>query len=807
MIQGHGNSNADIMIVADGGYPDCATTNYALSGFNERQIAQLAGNSFKVAETYRTLLIKEKISYTTREINSRKIPYYLNEETKAKIIGYQDILENEIETIKPNLIIPLGELSFKWLTGHESIRKYRGSCLPGSRGTHNGNEYRYKTLPTFGPHIWNTEYKQRWVTQLDFAKVPANRGPGPPNESSKNIWICRNYSSFKSFCDRHYNRDGYLNFDIETFCGIPTCISFCFDGIESISVPIIDKEIPFGERLLLLGGISRLLNSPIKKGNQNIKYDWKCLERFNFRINNVTDDTMLAASLLMPELPKNLGFLSSIYTDLPYFKGEGKQVEAVHRDKEKFYLYNAKDSLASWQIRDQQVKEINELGCREVYDNLIKLIPIYKQMEDNGLRIDDTQRLKLLAKYETLYNVEVIKINKLLNLVNFNPASTQQCKKIVYEELAYPTSKEANATGEDELEWLILFSQPKRSPIYGPIILQSIINCRKLHKVIEYLSTISYPDGKWRCEYNLAGAETGRSTAGVTTDNLITAKRTKKGIKFEFKELGRSFQTIVKHGFKINNELLGKEVRSIFIPSQGYNFVEIDQSQAEARVDAVLSGNYDILSIFDGPIGIHRLTGSWVYHCEPLEIKKDTPEYLMSKTVRHAAERNLKAAGLSVLFGCELAEANRVLGIVHDKQPEIKETFHKDVRRAIDTTRTLVSPNGRRRQFLDRISDRLYNEAISQLPQSIVSDQNKFSLIPTTEKCGDYFNLINEAHDSTLSEVLIGKEEEYYKEYKKNVEKGIDFRNGSLPRDFELIIPCEASISNTNWLEMRKFEF
>ena len=83
----------------------------------------------------------------------------------------------------------------------------------------------------------------------------------------------------------------------------------------------------------------------------------------------------------------------------------------------------------------------------------------------------------------------------------------------------------------------------------------------------------------------------------------------------------------------------------MFVPSYGYSFVEIDLSGAEARVDRVLSGNFD-LSIFDNP-GIHRLTGSLVFDCRPDEIKKGSHQYHLAKTVRHAGERNMKHGRLS----------------------------------------------------------------------------------------------------------------------------------------------------------------
>jgi hypothetical protein len=102
--------------------------------------------------------------------------------------------------------------------------------------------------------------------------------------------------------------------------------------------------------------------------------------------------------------------------------------------------------------------------------------------------------------------------------------------------------------------------------------------------------------------------------------------------------MGHSFQTIGKHGFEVDGVTYGQNLRSIFIPSPGYYFVECDLSQAEARVDAVLAKDFDILRVFDSSTGIHRLTGSWVFNCSPHEIKKNTLVdgvdcYHVSKTI------------------------------------------------------------------------------------------------------------------------------------------------------------------------------
>ncbi len=179
----------------------------------------------------------------------------------------------------------------------------------------------------------------------------------------------------------------------------------------------------------------------------------------------------------------------------------------------------------------------------------------------------------------------------------------------------------------------------------------------------------------------------------------------------------------------------------------------------------------------------------------------------MAKTVRHSAERNISAAGLSMMTNRPMDECAKLIFKFHKNEPAIKQVFHKEVQAAVDApTRTLVAPNGRRRTFFDRINQGVYNEAISFLPQAIVSDQTKFcGIIPTFSDLdiASFAFLLTEQHDGTLAEVQIGKELTYAAAYKKAIETPIDFRSCTLSRDYQLVIPAEVSVGE-NWYFMEE---
>lgn len=802
MIIGHGNSASKVIFISDQPYGEDLKSNYALTGFQESMLSDwLRSIDLSIRDVWRTCLVKEEVPKETVDYSQL-------------IQQYGPILNNEIQDLQPNLLVPLGEHSFNYLTGLNGIRKFRGSVLPSNLPL----ERSYKVLPILGQYPYlNQEYRLKYITRIDFSKITKNLYEGPIPDNYYNVWVAESASALRAFFERSYqpclDRGGFLVFDIETYMGIPTCCSFCFDGFESVCVPFLDLSIDLDNRVLMVDMIAKLLNSPIPKVNQNIKYDWKRLVSYLFNVVNVVGDTMLASSTLYCEFPKNLGFLTSIYTDLPYFKDEGKEYDPSKHKKKQFYLYNAKDSLATHQIYTKQLVEMKELGTEYVYKSLIRLMPIYINMENRGILIDQTQRERLLGKYTSLFDTEELKLRRLLSVPYVNSLSSKQMRMIVFDVLGYKTVEGCKktksgepSTDEESLELLLVFGEAKRAPSTGPPILQCIINCRKLHKVIEILELPLYPDGRFRCEFNLAGTETGRSSAGESTDQIILLDGDKK---IKVKNLGHSLQTIGKHGFAIDGVTYGKDLRSMFVATPGYSFIEIDLSGAEARVDRVLSGIFD-MGVFDDP-GIHKLTGSWFYDCKPNEIKKNilvdgVDRYFMAKTFRHAGERNITAKGVAIMTQRPKPECEALLRILHTYQPEIKQVYHHDIEQCVKTDLKLIMPNGRRRDFFDRPDYHTINEAISTPPQAIVSDQTKFEGILKTfsqEGIYSYAHLLTEQHDGVLAEVKRGYEEKFYLDYKKNVESEIDFSFGSLKRDYKLTIPAEVSLGYS-WYDLKE---
>ncbi len=649
LVSSHGYSSADVFFV--GGYPlrDDLQQGIALAGSIEGTLNNyLRPHGIDIKQCYRSSFIKEKLEYSGT--NTSKLKEALS---KIDLKYYEEILKNEILEVNPTIVVPLDDIALSAVYPYISTihkpksRKYwvycyRGSILPLRPDWLINHKDNIKVIPIVGPQLLYGDHSARSYTQIDFARISKER-------ESRNItpegscWVCRDAFVFDKFIDRMMKENPTrVTFDIETYGGLITCISFCFNGFESVSVPIGDYTIPHHERWQLWKRVAAILNSRLEKNNQNIKYDWIILERHGFNLTNVTSDTMLKGALLYPELPKGLDFYTSIFTDIPYYKDEGKEFDPKKHHKDRLYIYNAKDSLAAHICATEMDKELAEdLPAQNLYNNEIApSILIYKNLDNTGILVDEEAKKKKLFKYEVMFRGNETILQNLTGIKDFNARSPKQVGELVYEQLKYPVRKKINEFGvpsyktdKDTLDDLLIhFGDSTKSGKVGYTILSRIIMCRKLSKVIEYINTPLHPDHTFRGSYNLSGTETGRSSCSKTIDERFREAGDRRQ-RLHCSTRLRSLQTISKHGFAIDEEIfddfedneIAADIREIFVPPKDFFFIEGDGSGAEARVVFVLAEDYENLLAMDSKPKIHAKTAAAIFGIDVNEIKK-TPD-------------------------------------------------------------------------------------------------------------------------------------------------------------------------------------
>lgn len=304
-------------------------------------------------------------------------------------------------------------------------------------------------------------------------------------------------------------------------------------------------------------------------------------------------------------------------------------------------------------------------------------------------------------------------------------------------------------------------------------------------------------DGRVRTQYLISGTDTFRTS----TSKLDPPVRPEI--------YGLAFQTITKHSKE------GKDIRSMFVPSEGYALVECDQAQAESRIALFFANEFEQLALMD-KIDFHILTASWI-NDRTYEQEKaiyDGGVTIYRQLGKHGSHANDNAVGkrrfVEMVYDLsngeiEISEwkAGKIIEIIDKHRPGIRQVFHKGIIEALHANgMTLVNPWGATRTFYDKPGDELYKMAFAHIKQSTVTGLTQRAALKIYQEAR-WIRILLESHDSLLFEVPVWRLEEGCELIRKAFEQDVDFSKCSLPRGI-LKIPCDILISLTSWSEMIK---
>jgi DNA polymerase-1 len=816
MVSGEGNGYSKLLILGD--YPDNSSDKYSrpfqgsVGEFLDRVFTELGYPSWR-ADFWVTYVSRYRPPFN--DIKQLGTVCDIEEEKQR--------LYKEILSIKPNAILTLGPLSFETLTGLSKLLTYRGSILPSQVGD-------AKIVGTISPyHLIRVSdesedsdeskglfsYVWKWVLGNDIKRAIQESKSSGWSLPQRTLLIARNSVDVSRFIDRRVKSKDRFFADIETIeSTIPGCISLAWDKHEAISIPLFNKvgryeisTIPTTDLAFIWQRLDKLFHEQEVCG-QNFKFDQAKLEMLGFRFKGLKSDTSLKAHTINPEIPYvGLAFISSIWTREPYYKDEGKEFIFGKHDIDRWFLYNAKDSAVDCEVDEAQERELEILSDTYhtdlksfYYTYITKLHGLYFDMEKVGFRVDNGVRDYLIAKYQTWMEHVKIQLDVAVGReVNYN--SPKQVKELLYDQMRIKPIDKAHGTNEDVISRLL------KDKIRDESIRSVLTNILEIRRVGKTLSTYLYAmpdfDGRMRTQVRISGTETGRSSDSVLD---IPTRPTK---------IGFAFKTLTKHGD------IGQDVRGILVTDPGYVIVNIDLSQAEGRIVALLCRDERLLAAYDN-IDIHRRTAALAlftgqlnlsYEYDPVAdvLLKDSPERFIGKKTRHAGNYFMQwkefmkqvisdCRRFHIQFTISAYSAKLILERFHTASPSIVNVFHKEIKDEIDTARALVNPFGRLRRFFDRPGNQLYKEAFAFIPQSTVKDRLTHSALRIKAKRYP-IKLVNEAHDSLTYLMPIGEYKDICKEVKPIMEEPIDFSTCSLKRG-SLVIPCDFEYGD-NYKDLR----
>ena len=727
-------------------------------------------------------------------------------------------LQREIEELNPSAVIALGNTALTALTGYHGIEKYRGSILPCSLST-------TKIIPTIHPasllHAEGDSSLRSWkdltFIKWDFKRAIEQSKFSEYTPPRRNLVIANNALHLDRFLSK-WEGSYYVSVDIETYKTIPLCIGLAFSRDEAISVPLFFSSMTRSDQISCWEMCARLLSDVnIEKIGQNFKFDQRLLRNcvndtvnFGFKVNSFFFDTMLAFRTLYPELPSSLQFSTSVLTEEPYYKDEGKEYNPKKDKFDRLLLYNAKDAAVTYEVFEKEYCELESFGILDFFfERVMPLHPFYSRVELRGIKRDNFQKRVLEEKYneqkrdleKELYSLTREYLDEPVN-VNSN-GHNGDIPKLLYGLMKIPVRKSTDEKTLDALMRNVVKNPEKKR------ILELILETRKVKKTIgTYIDHETDYRGRTLTSVRIA-LETGRTSNGILKAPVTT------------KPFGLAFQTITKHGE------VGTDLRSMFVPDEGYVFIEPDLSGAEARVVAILARDEKLLKIFKYNLDLHRITTGWIddtcpndlleeFFNERSEIKiQDLKQKInkilkerindeqrqVGKKFRHAGHYDMGKREASRQTGFSEWRTNQILSKFHATNPNIRGVFHREIIKELqDNNRVLVSPHGRRRQFLNRWGDELFKEAYADIPQATVSDHLKFSA-QIIESRAPWIQILAESHDSFLAQVPICQVDRAKVIIEEELERPIDFSKCSLSRG-ELIIPCEVKIGVHDWEHM-----
>ncbi len=332
-------------------------------------------------------------------------------------------------------------------------------------------------------------------------------------------------------------------------------------------------------------------------------------------------DATVAAYLLNP--------LKSDYT---YEDVAREQLDLILEDKTDLTTKVCYEAYTAYASSAKLEKRLKEDGLWSLFEEIeMPLVFTLYDMEKNGVKVE-AEALKL---YGDQLGDKIVELEKeIYEDANetFNINSPKQLGVVLFENMKIPggrKTKTGYSTAADVLE--------KLAPEY-PIVAK-ILEYRQLTKLkstyADGLAGYIQEDGRIHGKFNQTVTATGRISS--TEPNLQNIP-----VRVE----------------------LGRMISKVFVPEEGYVFVDADYSQIELRVLAHCSGDEQLIKAYREEADIHRITASQVFHV-PFD------------EVTDLQRRNAKAVNFGIVYGISSFGLSQDLSITRKEAAKyIEDYFH-----------------------------------------------------------------------------------------------------------------------------------
>lgn len=588
-----------------------------------------------------------------------------------------------------------------------------------------------------------------------------------------------------------FSKSLFVSVDIETNKDLGIrCCGYTTVQFDSEGQVLLNNYVLPTTDLGAIHAMRKLNAHPVKKALQNGKYDSAYFYLYSAPLENYLLDSINMHHSWYSELPKDLATLAAFYVrDFRYWKGAHSSQNLAE-----LYEYNARDTYVTALVVLSWIKEAPD-WAKHNYLLEFPLVPAVHLCEMTGIKVD-LPHLKFVKEFkETKIQELNLKLDKQLNVTNFNTNSPIQMKQFL---------KLLGISDPKSADEKTLIAVKAKHPL-NALLIENVIGIRKLKKIVStYLKDSIYIDHPMiknkRTLYalNPHGTETGRLAS-----------------KEHHFWCGMNIQNIPRG----NKQTEVHTVKDIFVADDGFLIAEADFAQAESRGTGYVVGQENLIEILESELDFHKYNASSFFGV-PYE-KVDKPLRQLSKPVNHGANYNMGAAVLIQQMGGEVAvlKAGALLGLPPNygaeqiakhllasfdrTYPKIRNDYHDWVKYKVATTKKLVGATGWTRYCFGNPSANKpdLNALVAHNPQSLnAMILNKAFLkvfYNIWYQNPKDFMILAQIHDSILFQYRIGRED-LADRVKKEMVFPVDVTdiNGNIRT---MIVPVDINIGLKRW--------
>lgn len=431
--------------------------------------------------------------------------------------------------------------------------------------------------------------------------------------------------------------------------------------------------------------------------------------------------------------------------------------------EDKTYIY----AYAIYKLYNVLTQKMEEAGSIDLFNKIeMPLTEVLASMQYEGIYIDKQELLDFGKELQEKIDILTQEIYELTG-EKFNINSTKQLGEILFEKLKLTVKKKTKtgySTDVDVLE-KIKYEHP---------VIEKILEYRQLQKLnstyVEGLIPYIDETGRIHSKFHQTVTTTGRiSSTDPNLQNIPTRME------------------------------LGRKLRKVFKPEQGYIFVDADYSQIELRVLAHISEDKNMIEAFCNNEDIHAQAASKVFNIPLEEVTKE--ERTKAKAVNFGIVYGISEFGLGEQLGVSRKKAKEYIEQYLDKYSGIKEFMTNIVEETKE--KGYVETLYHRRRYVPELKSNNYmvrqfggRVAMNTPIQGTAADIMKIAMINVYNKLKENnlkSKLIVQVHDEILVETLESEKEQVKQIVKEEMENVI-----------KLKVPLLAEVEEGyNWYEAK----